>query len=53
MIEANIKRLAKKKGKTLTDVHNETGISRNTLSTISNGKSKGIQFKTLKFIIFL
>lgn len=33
---------------TIQDVYNGTGISRNTISQLVNGKSKGIQFETLE-----
>lgn len=36
--------------KNIQDVHNETNISRTTISNIKNGLSKGIEFKTIEKI---
>lgn len=54
MITFNLKEILQKKGITLTEVHKATGISKNTLSLINTGVSKGIQFDTLnKLLEFL
>lgn len=50
MLNVKLKEQAKAKGKTLTDIHNETGISMNTLSVLGRGGSNGIQFDTLEKI---
>lgn len=47
MIFFDLKNVAVQNGKTFTEIHDETGISRNTLSSLKNGKSQGIQFDTL------
>lgn len=47
MIFFDLKNVAALNRKTFTEIHNETGISRNTLTSLGNGKSKGIQFDTL------
>ena len=31
----------------ITDLHKKTGISRNSLTLLANGKSRGIQYDTL------
>lgn len=46
-----LKSLLKQKGITITELHEITGISQNTLSPISNCKSNGIQFNTLDKIL--
>lgn len=51
MIIFNLKEVLKQRGLTMTDVHNSTGISKNTLSLLANGTSKGIQFDTLDKLI--
>ncbi|MFI3728500.1 helix-turn-helix domain-containing protein [Vagococcus fluvialis] len=51
MIEISLKDVMNSKNKTITDIHNATGISRNTLGLLANGVSKGIQFDTLEKII--
>lgn len=33
-----------------SDIHNRTGISKNTLAHVDSGKSKMIQFKTIEQI---
>ncbi|TKN84873.1 helix-turn-helix domain-containing protein [Enterococcus faecium] len=50
MYKINFKNILKKKGKTMTWLHEQTKISKNTLSLISNNSSKGIQFDTLEKI---
>ena len=47
MIFFDLKNVASANGKTFTKIHNETGISRNTLTSLGTGKSQGIQFDTL------
>lgn len=47
MISINLKKIVEDKGISMTEVHEGTGISKNTLSTMANGLSKGIQFDTL------
>lgn len=54
MIRINLKEVLEKKNLTMTDVHEKTNISKNTLSLMANNKSKGIQFDTLdKLLEFL
>lgn len=54
MIKIKLKEIIDKKKITLTEIHQATGISKNTLSLIANGSSKGIQFDTLdKLLSFL
>lgn len=54
MIIVNLKKILDENNLTMTDIHNKTGISKNTLSLMANGKSKGIQFETLdKLLEFL
>lgn len=36
--------------KNIQDIHNETNISRTTISNIKNGLSKGIEFETIEKI---
>lgn len=48
MIIFDLKRLLREKNLTMTVVSNMTGISKNTLSLLGNGTSKGIQFDTLQ-----
>ena len=47
MIFFDLKNVASQNGKTFTKIHDETGISRNTLSSLNNGRNQGIQFDTL------
>ncbi|EYR70727.1 hypothetical protein O209_12870 [Lactiplantibacillus plantarum WHE 92] len=47
MIKIDLKKLAKSKGFTLTDISKATGISMNTLSVLGRNVSTGIQFDTL------
>lgn len=54
MITMNLRDVVDSKGLTMTEVHKNTGISKNTLSTMANGLNKGIQFDTLdKLLEFL
>ncbi|MDT2702540.1 MULTISPECIES: helix-turn-helix domain-containing protein [Enterococcus] len=50
MIVFNLKEILSEKKMTLTDLSEETGISRTSLSQLSTGKSKGIQFSNLDSI---
>ncbi|KRL77285.1 prophage p2b protein 2, phage transcription regulator, cro ci family [Secundilactobacillus paracollinoides DSM 15502 = JCM 11969] len=47
LIKIDLKKLAKSKGFTLTDISKATGISMNTLSVLGRNVSTGIQFDTL------
>uniref|UniRef100_UPI00359C6E65 helix-turn-helix domain-containing protein n=1 Tax=Enterococcus faecalis TaxID=1351 RepID=UPI00359C6E65 len=51
MIEFKLRQALAKKNKTMADVNKETGISKNALSQLANGTSKGIQFSTLDKIL--
>ncbi|PKE16727.1 helix-turn-helix domain-containing protein [Macrococcoides caseolyticum] len=51
MIIFNLKEELKKKDMTLTELAQKTQLSINTLSLLSTGKSKGIQFDTLEKIV--
>ena len=51
MIKFNLKKVMKEKKITLKELSNNTGLSINTLSLLSTGKSKGIQFDTLEKIV--
>lgn len=51
MIKVKLKQLLKKKGMSMTELHELTGISLNALSLMANGKSNGIQFNTLDKIL--
>jgi len=51
MITINLKNLLEDQDLTMTDLHKGTGISKNTLSLMANGVSKGIQFDTLDKIL--
>ncbi|MGX7058371.1 helix-turn-helix domain-containing protein [Vagococcus humatus] len=50
MINITLKKILKDQGKTMTWLHEKTGISKNTLSLMANNTSKGIQFDTLEKI---
>ncbi len=50
MIKFNLKELLKQNSMTMTELSDKTGISRATLSTLSSGKTQGIQFSTLEKI---
>lgn len=47
MLKINLKNIMDNLGYSIQDVYEKTGISRNTISLLYNGKSKGIQFSTL------
>lgn len=47
MIKIDLKTLMQEQNLSIQDVYEGTGISRNTISQLYNGKSKGIQFETL------
>lgn len=51
MIKFNLKKMMKEKKITLKELSSKTGLSINTLSLLSTGKSKGVQFDTLERII--
>lgn len=51
MIKFNLKKVMKEKNKTLKELADMTGLSINTLSLLSTGKSKGIQFDTLEKLL--
>jgi phosphohistidine swiveling domain-containing protein/DNA-binding Xre family transcriptional regulator len=48
MIRFNLKELAVKLHKTVTDIANDTGLNRNTVTALYHGKVDGIKFKTLE-----
>lgn len=50
MIKFNLKNLLEEKNYSITKLHSETGISRNSLTLLANGKSQGVQFETLEKI---
>lgn len=50
MIKVKLKEILKKKGMTLKELHEITGISMNSLSIFQNQKRDGIQFSTLERI---
>ena len=50
MLKIHLKELLKKRGNTMSELANETGISMSTLSILGRGESKGIQFDTLEKI---
>jgi len=50
MIEIKLKEILNEQGKTMTWLHDKTGISKNTLSLMTKNSSKGIQFDTLEKI---
>lgn len=51
MLELNLKSLMQERHLSIQDVYKGTGISRNTISQLYNGKSKGIQFVTLSKLV--
>lgn len=51
MIEFKLKDALATRGKTMADVNKNTGISKNALSQLANGSTKGIQFNTLDKIL--
>ncbi|OEK55459.1 hypothetical protein ASS95_01495 [Staphylococcus equorum] len=50
MIHFNLKKHLKEKDITISELSEKTGISRNSLGLLINGKSRGIQFDTLEKI---
>lgn len=50
MLHFNLKTYLKNKGITISELSELTGISRNSLGLLVNGKSRGIQFDTLEKI---
>ncbi|PEH04884.1 hypothetical protein CP356_01920 [Lactobacillus sp. UMNPBX5] len=51
MLMLNLKQIMDEQHKSIQDVFEGTGISRNTISQLYNGKSKGIQFSTLTKLV--
>lgn len=47
MLKINLKKIMDDKGYSIQDIYEKTGISRNTISLLYNGKSRGIQLSTL------
>ena len=47
-MKCNLKSILQEKQLKITKVSNDTGISRTTLTFLSNGEAKGIQFSTLE-----
>lgn len=50
MIKFNLKKVMKQKNLNISQLNEMTGISRNSLSLLINGKSQGIQFETIEKI---
>lgn len=50
MIKFRLKEIMENRGIKISELNEETGISRNSLSLLINGKSQGIQFDTLEKI---
>lgn len=50
MIKFKLKEIMERRFLKISDLHKSTGISRNSLSLLINGKSQGIQFDTLEKI---
>ncbi|MGX0572093.1 helix-turn-helix domain-containing protein [Staphylococcus hominis] len=50
MIKFNLKKVMREKNLNISQLNEITGISRNSLSLLINGKSKGVQFETLEKI---
>ncbi|WP_225364423.1 helix-turn-helix domain-containing protein [Levilactobacillus brevis] len=50
LIQFRLKEALKKRGMTMSELSQRTGISRATLSTLASGKTQGIQFSTLEKI---
>src|SRR5690606_30754051 len=48
MIKVRLKEILGEKNISITQLHELTGISQNTISLLVNGKNKGIQFETLE-----
>lgn len=51
MIRMRLKEILDNKGISITELHERTGISKNTISLMVNNKSKGIQYDTLNKIL--
>lgn len=47
MLNLKLKKILNEKDMSITDLHKKTGISRNSLTLLANGKSRGIQYDTL------
>ena len=50
MIEVKLKEIAKKLGKNISQIAEDTGLNRNTVTAIYHGKVDGIKFATLEKI---
>lgn len=50
MIKFDLKKVMKQKGINISQLNEMTGISRNSLSLLINGKSQGVQFETIEKI---
>lgn len=50
MIKFNLKKVMKQKKLNISQLNEMTGISRNSLSLLINGKSQGVQFETIEKI---
>lgn len=51
MIKINLKKILEEKDISIKEIYEKTGISRNTLSMMANGKTTGIQFDTLEKLL--
>lgn len=51
MITINLRNVLEKKDISIKEIFEKTGISRNTLSLMANGKTTGIQFDTLEKLL--
>ncbi|HHB0322009.1 MULTISPECIES: helix-turn-helix domain-containing protein [Staphylococcus] len=51
MIKIRLKEIMENRGLKISDLNEATGISRNSLSLLINGKSQGIQFDTLEKLV--
>lgn len=51
MIKNNLKNILEQRGISINRLSNETGISRPTLTSLSNNESQGIQFETLEKLL--
>ena len=50
MLNFELKKHLKDKDMTISELSEKTGISRNSLGLLINGKSRGVQFETLEKI---
>ena len=50
MIVFRLKEIMEEKNLKISDLNEQTGISRNSISSLLNGKTRGIQFDTLEKI---